>query len=66
MLFSTTCILQDGYETDVDCGGMSCGPCVTGRRCVYSPDCDSSLTTTVGTLYPAGTRMAVCQSLTLM
>ena len=31
--------VQDGNETDVDCGGGSCPPCVTGKKCVQSTDC---------------------------
>ena len=30
---------RNGGETDVDCGGSSCGPCVTGRRCAVAADC---------------------------
>jgi hypothetical protein len=33
---------QDGNETDVDCGGGSCGPCVNGRKCLGPPDCQSN------------------------
>jgi hypothetical protein len=31
----------DGMETDVDCGGGSCGPCQIGQRCNSSFDCQS-------------------------
>lgn len=54
--------MQDDYETDVDCGGKDCAPCVTGRKCLYDGDCDSSLTSTSGTGYPDDTRMVVCET----
>jgi hypothetical protein len=31
----------DGTESDVDCGGIQCNPCLTGRICVRSFDCQS-------------------------
>lgn len=33
--------LLNGTETDVDCGGPSCGPCVDARQCVADVDCKS-------------------------
>jgi hypothetical protein len=30
--------VNDGTETDVDCGGW-CGPCPPGRKCISSSDC---------------------------
>ncbi len=33
--------IRDGQETDVDCGGPDCGPCVDGRRCLINRDCVS-------------------------
>ncbi|MCC6751443.1 MAG: hypothetical protein IT371_27575 [Deltaproteobacteria bacterium] len=33
--------LQNGTETDVDCGGASCGPCDEQRKCVAPRDCKS-------------------------
>jgi hypothetical protein len=30
---------QDGLETDVDCGGPSCGPCQEGGACQGNRDC---------------------------
>ncbi len=30
--------LQNGHETDVDCGG-ACAPCDTGRQCTAADDC---------------------------
>ena len=31
--------LQDGTETDVDCGGPSCARCIDGKRCTAFADC---------------------------
>src|SRR5689334_25095656 len=33
--------VQDGAETDVDCGGGGCRPCDTGEGCSADTDCDS-------------------------
>ena len=30
---------QNGSETDVDCGGLFCGPCDNGQRCSSDSDC---------------------------
>jgi len=30
---------QDGLETDVDCGGPDCTPCLRGQRCLSNRDC---------------------------
>jgi len=35
-----------GDETDVDCGGTECDPCVSGRSCVEATDCESGVCTT--------------------
>jgi hypothetical protein len=32
---------QDGYETDVDCGGGVCAPCAPGKMCKVAADCAS-------------------------
>jgi hypothetical protein len=32
---------QDGVETDADCGGDTCSPCVLGKSCVVDSDCAS-------------------------
>jgi hypothetical protein len=32
-------MIQDCYETDVDCGGPVCPPCESGRRCLVNSDC---------------------------
>jgi hypothetical protein len=38
-----TCVdkLEDGMETDVDCGGPTCGACPTGDKCLLPRDCQS-------------------------
>jgi len=33
--------VKNGNETDVDCGGNSCNPCVFNRACIKSLDCVS-------------------------
>ena len=33
----------DGMETDVDCGGPTCGACPLGERCLVGRDCASGL-----------------------
>jgi hypothetical protein len=33
--------LQDGTETDVDCGGSFCSPCAVGKKCLVDADCTS-------------------------
>ena len=33
--------IKNGPETDVDCGGDSCGPCPLGAACLNDADCDS-------------------------
>ena len=40
-----TCLdgLQNGDETDVDCGGSSCAPCGTGQLCIVDTDCTSAI-----------------------
>lgn len=34
--------VQDGQETDVDCGGPQCLPCELGQGCVEHTDCEST------------------------
>ena len=34
---------QNQDETDVDCGGATCGPCSDGQACVLDSDCDTEL-----------------------
>jgi hypothetical protein len=36
-------LVQNGGETDVDCGGMMCGPCATGQGCAGDGDCIGGL-----------------------
>ncbi len=36
---------KDGHETDVDCGGGTCAPCVVGDACVVAQDCTSNTCT---------------------
>ena len=55
---------QNFRETDVDCGGLQCAPCASGRACQYDSDCDQNGTTTAGTSYAAGTTMVVCAAST--
>jgi len=45
--------MQDGTETDVDCGGGSCPACAVGGQCVFDSDCSNSVCT-------AGTCTASC------
>jgi hypothetical protein len=33
--------MQDGNETDVDCGGNVCVPCQAGKKCLVPTDCAS-------------------------
>jgi hypothetical protein len=35
--------VKDGSETDVDCGGPLCPPCVQGKSCLAGSDCKSGL-----------------------
>lgn len=58
--------VQDGSETDIDCGGPACVPCSEGRVCRYDSDCDQTGSTTDGTKYPASTIMIVCSTTTLV
>ncbi len=32
---------KDGHETDVNCGGADCSPCITGQACLLASDCAS-------------------------
>ena len=42
---SDTCAdgIKNGGETDVDCGGPDCPPCVTGKNCLQDNDCASNV-----------------------
>jgi hypothetical protein len=33
--------MQNGGETDVDCGGLSCAKCADGLKCLVPGDCQS-------------------------
>jgi hypothetical protein len=35
--------VTDGNETDVDCGGSECGPCIPGQMCKVAADCLSKV-----------------------
>jgi hypothetical protein len=35
--------VKNGPETDVDCGGDSCPPCLRGKSCVTAADCESGV-----------------------
>ena len=35
--------MVNGDETDVDCGGLICTPCNTGKRCTADTDCRSKV-----------------------
>jgi hypothetical protein len=35
--------VRDVNETDVDCGGGVCPPCIIGKKCILSTDCTSGL-----------------------
>lgn len=35
--------VKNGSETDVDCGGMDCPPCVPGDECLLAADCTSGI-----------------------
>lgn len=45
--------VQNGDETDVDCGGMDCGDCATGLMCGVNEDCIGGLC--AGTCQPTCT-----------
>jgi len=40
---AATCadMIQNGVETDVDCGGGQCPKCTNGKTCVKNSDCQS-------------------------
>jgi plastocyanin len=42
-----TCMdmVQNGNETDVDCGGADCGPCALGENCGGASDCAGGICT---------------------
>jgi hypothetical protein len=44
---AATCgdLIKDGQETDVDCGGTDCAPCLDGKKCSTGSDCVSDVCT---------------------
>jgi hypothetical protein len=36
-----TDMMKDGHESDVDCGGPDCSPCMAGQACTVQSDCAS-------------------------
>ncbi len=42
---SPTCTdqVQNGNETDVDCGGANCDACADGKKCTFETDCKSGV-----------------------
>ena len=44
---AATCVngKPDGTETDLDCGGPACGPCVLGKSCKIPSDCSTGICT---------------------
>jgi hypothetical protein len=45
--------VQDGLETDVDCGGGGCKTCITGQGCGVEADCESGVCFDAKCLAPA-------------
>jgi hypothetical protein len=35
--------IKDADETDTDCGGSTCAPCLTGKACIKNSDCVSNM-----------------------
>lgn len=50
---------QNGEETDLDCGGRSCGPCGDGKTCAKGTDCQSAVCTNVVCQAPSCTDLAL-------
>jgi hypothetical protein len=44
---ASTCTngVQDGAETDIDCGGLACSKCAAGKRCRTPGDCNTRICT---------------------
>jgi len=49
----------NGEETDLDCGGRTCGQCEAGKRCAVGTDCQSAICTNVVCQAPTCTDLAV-------
>lgn len=41
-------LLLDGDESDTDCGGRVCAPCIAGRQCRLNSDCDDQSDESIG------------------
>lgn len=52
-------LLKNGDETDVDCGGRSCGPCLDGKTCAMGTDCQSAICTNIVCQPPSCTDLAL-------
>jgi hypothetical protein len=44
---------QDGFETDVDCGGPACPPCSEGSTCANPSDCETFACSDATCTYPS-------------
>jgi hypothetical protein len=44
--------IEDGAETDVDCGGNACAPCAVGKKCLVDSDCLTSVCSLAGVCTP--------------
>ena len=44
--------VKNGNETDIDCGGGTCGACIDGKTCLVNSDCQSNICS--GTCQPSG------------
>jgi len=51
--------MKNGDETDVDCGGRSCGPCLDGLTCAMGTDCQSAICTNIVCQPPSCTDLAL-------
>jgi hypothetical protein len=47
--------LKSGVETDADCGGPLCQPCITGQTCAVAVDCASRVCTNLKCASPSCT-----------
>lgn len=44
--------VADGTETDIDCGGSTCDPCVSGAACLLNTDCASTFCSSAAPAMP--------------
>jgi len=51
--------LKNGDETDLDCGGRICGPCLDGKTCAMGTDCQSAICTNTVCQPPSCTDLAL-------